>query len=574
MSIKMRDLPLSYQIRVACFKEEDQQKVLSCSNVEESKCLIDKIGTSVRLDINTYNPIVHVSGSSIQYKTKNLFTEFFKKDDVVDFMNIAELPINFSPELIIGELEKKIKKMINEQRSPLQCLVYATKKNERTFYNNNNIMELWAKVIADTVNNNPDFVHSINHMLVNWEMWKNQIKLLIIVCGYLKPNPKLDEVIRNMYSNHEDDSVRYTVMKRLLKGIDLNNFICAFTMLKSINFIDNGNGRKYFGALKKSLENARVEKYKVLEEAFGKVNGFSNIQKEKIAKLFGKSTTESEIVRMVNESPNNRKAEVLKDIKARIFGKRENCNDVAFHAKDFIQYRVEIQKMFINKINNANPELNEIKIYGIAIGNLDYNGNSIDYFSKKMSSCNDKSKKLIFSYLLAFFSDSYVDDFVNKVLDFDGSTNIVFRVIRKTNRGQMNQFLRMLFYKKCIDIKEYYGLGSQELLKALNNLGEFLFGVHTVEIYDIKFDQLLFEFVGYDTTSGAFEPSLCNFKRVKCILNILSKVMDKNNYNGRYIRFMGNLFDYIKNINNELAEQIDNMVRGFNNQGIPAMQEE
>ena len=46
--------------------------------------------------------------------------------------------------------------------------------------------------------------------------------------------------------------------------------------------------------------------------------------------------------------------------------------------------------------------------------------------------------------------------------------------------------------------------------------------------------------------------------------------MDRSNYEGRYMQFVGDLFTYMKDKNNELASKIDRLVKTLTGQGIPS----
>ena len=201
MTIRINQLTFGDQIKFGMLSKEDQARVLNCRSINEAKALLNNMRESVRLDIGSYEPKLQVSGSAVKYKTKNLFTEIFDEQDVKDFIALVEMSEELEDEVAAGELKRKISDMQKQGRQPLQCLVYATKQNEKSFYNNEKKVSLWAQVIAETVNANPEYAVSINHMLVNWGMWKCQIRMLITACGYMRRIEKLDEVIRDLYTD-------------------------------------------------------------------------------------------------------------------------------------------------------------------------------------------------------------------------------------------------------------------------------------------------------------------------------------------------------------------------------------
>ena len=235
--IKTTTLSIGEQIKYNMLSKSDQAKILNCNDLGEARKMLEKMKESVHLSSEKYQPKLHVSGSSVQYKTKNLFTEFFEEKDVVDFVSIGEMASMVEAEVLRSELNRKISKMEREGKQPLQCMIYATKKNEKVFYNNDKIVDLWARVVANTVNSNMKYINSMNHMIVNWGMWKNQIILLIKACVIINYDEKLDEVIRDLYTDYDDDKVRYTVIKRLFHGTNSNNLRSGFIMLKNADFI-------------------------------------------------------------------------------------------------------------------------------------------------------------------------------------------------------------------------------------------------------------------------------------------------------------------------------------------------
>ena len=64
-------------------------------------------------------------------------------------------------------------------------------------------------------------------------MWKYQITMLITACKDIDKDNKLDEVIRDLYSNSSDDKIRFTVLKRLLHSLNEENYKKAFLILRN-----------------------------------------------------------------------------------------------------------------------------------------------------------------------------------------------------------------------------------------------------------------------------------------------------------------------------------------------------
>ena len=156
MAIRTGQLSFADQLKFGMLSKADQAKVLNCKSIQEASSMLADMKESVRFSLTSYEPKLQVSGSSVKYKTKNLFTEIFEEEDVKDFIALAEMSAMTEDEVVIGELKRKIGSMQKDGKQPLQCLVYATKQNEKVFYNNEKKVAVWAQVIADTVNSNPD----------------------------------------------------------------------------------------------------------------------------------------------------------------------------------------------------------------------------------------------------------------------------------------------------------------------------------------------------------------------------------------------------------------------------------
>ena len=576
MAIRRDQLSLQDQYKYEMISEADKATVdnymRNCKSIEEVSSLLGEMKACVHASLTSYEPKLQVSGSSVKYKTKNLFTEIFEEEDVKDFIALAEMSSTMEDEVVGGELKRKISSMQKEGKQPLQCLVYATKQNEKVFYNNEKKVAVWAQVIADTVDDSTDYDVSINHMLVNWGMWKYQITMLITACGFMKQqNERLDEVIRDLYTDYDDDKVRYTVMKRLLRGLNEANYQCAFTMLKKANFIASDIDRKYFGALRRTVENATVEEREALYAVFRGTQGFSGAKRLRVESLFDKKE-ETGIAKKINESSVDQKETILKMVHGKVYGTQRDYREIAKQAKDIRQYRTEIQEMFMNKLEKTIVGYEDIKVYGLAIGDLDQEGRAIPFLEEQMSLYDDIDKQLMFAYVLAVLSDQHIDGYIDKVLKYDGNRaqSVLFSV-KKLMRSGKNPVVRQYLYTNCLKIKEEKGIDSRELETALRNIGIYLQGGSTVAIYDVKFDQMLFEFIGYNKAEGSFDKSKCTARNATIVLGILENVMDKNNYEGRYMKFMWDLFAYFRNANPDLANRIDDAVKDLTGQGIPYM---
>ena len=566
--IKTTTLSIGEQIKYNMLSKSDQAKILNCNDLGEARKMLEKMKESVHLSSEKYQPKLHVSGSSVQYKTKNLFTEFFEEKDVVDFVSIGEMASMVEAEVLRSELNRKISKMEREGKQPLQCMIYATKKNEKVFYNNDKIVDLWARVVANTVNSNMKYINSMNHMLVNWGMWKNQIILLIKACVIINYDEKLDEVIRDLYTDYDDDKVRYTVIKRLFHGTNSNNLRSGFIMLKNADFIGNESDRKYFNTLRKRVEAASIEEKEAIYNAFRGVQGFNGVKKKRIESLFF-DEKDTGIAKEINDASEDNKEEMLKTVEEMINGTYKKCMEVSRATSNITQYKQEVQQLFIQKIRDGRPSSSEIKICGIAIVNLDENGVAIPVLEEELSRCKDEEEEMVFLYVLSGISDSYANRFIEKLLNYD-SKNVQEAIgnVRFSYRPNRNQVLRHYLFENCQKIKDDEGYQSRRFQLALRNLSAFLSGRSTMALYDIRFDDLFYGYLAYERETGKFNPEICTVRNVSLILNIMENVMDKTNYKGRYMKFISDLYENFKN-NRDVMRRIDELVKNLTGQGIP-----
>lgn len=568
MAIRKNQLPMSAQVNFELLGKVDQAEILNCRTIEDAVALINQKDKKICLRSGEYEPKLQVSGSSVKYRTKNLFTETFDEQDVKDFMAIAEVPATTGDGILSDELRKKADTMEKEGKSPLQCMVYATKNNERDFYGNRKRVGIWTQMIAEIVGRNSErYIPSINHMLVNWGMWKFQTLLLLQVCGRVEQNEGLDKVLRDLYTDHEDDEVRYEVMKRLLRGRNAENYRSAFAMLRKGDFIGTYSDQKYFGALRKKVENATPEEREELYAAFRGTQGFTGAKKKKIEELFIEE--ESEIVRKINESSQMQKDAVLKEVYNKINGSQKNYRELTEEVRKIKKYRPEIQSMFMQRLDKGGIGLEGIKTCGLAIGNLDSEGKALPFLKDQMSMCMNESEKVMLAYVLAVFSDEYIDNFVENVLTYDGGNRSLLDSVRKLNGPGKSQIVGQCLYANCVKIKDKYGFGSDQFRIALRNMGEFLQASNTSAAYDARFDQLLFGYLGYDQEEGAFDNKKCTAGNMTRVLGILNDVMDRKNYERRYMKFMGDLYAFCKERNVNLAEKINDAVEGLTGEGFP-----
>lgn len=573
MAIERNQLSLKEQLKLSGLSKEDQKKVLNCKDIASARNMLENMNNivdEVRLNPGNYEPVLQVSGSSVKYRTKNLFTETFDEEDVKDFIALAGMSSMMADEVVKGELQRKIASMQKEGKQPLQCLVYATKQNEKVFYNNEKRVAVWAGVIADTVNQNQVYALSVDHMLVNWGIWKNQISMLIAACGNIKQNERLDEVIRDLYTDSDDDKVRFTVMKILLHGLNRANYQCAFLMLKNTDS-SSEMYRKYFNVLKRKVENATENEWKALYDVFRGIQGFPPMKKRKIEALFTERR-ESGIVMEINESSPENKDYILDMVRSKICGNQKDFREIAVHARNIEKYRPEIQKMFMERLEKTHAESEDmIRMYGLAIGDLDQNDKAVPFLERMMSSYKSyKEKRLMFAYTLALVSNSHIDGFVDNILKYEGG-HPVWNFVKMTMGGEKIQTVRQLLYQKCAKLRENAAENSEEFKTALRNIGMFFQSNKNLitAIYDLKFDQMLFDFAGYDKGERVIDESACTPRNVTLVLGILENVMDKNNYAGRYMNFMGDLFTYFRSKNKDIADRIDKSVKNLTGQGIP-----
>ena len=319
------------------------------------------------------------------------------------------------------------------------------------------------------------------------------------------------------------------------------------------------------------MEIAPEEERRILYEAYRGIKGFIWAKRKRVESLFIEEE-DNGIAKRINQSTPEQKDAILKEVHTKIYGSQKDYREISRQSKDIKLYRTEIQTMFMHKLGNTSVSLEDIKTYGVAIGNLDSNGSAIPFLEEQMSMCLDESQKIMYAYVLAIISDVHIDMFIDNVLKYDGgSVHSILNYVRNLNRTGKNQIIRKCLYKNCIKIKNEYDMDSNKFKTCLRNIGEFIQGGHTVAIYDVKFDQLLFDFLGYDKINDSFEKTKCTARNASLVLQILESVMDKNNYEGRYMKFMWNLFVVFKNANMDLSNRIDDVVKRLTGQGIPSM---
>ena len=556
MAVKKEFFSIKDKIKFESLSKTDQEEVLASGTLEEAIKKLYSKKASKSIGRIVYDPVLQPSGSSVQYKTKNLFTDTFDEQDVRHFTNLAEMTAGMDDELVAGELKKKISAMLREGKGPLQCMVYATKQNETEFYGNEKNISVWAKVIAETADSDDKSLQSVNHMLVNWGMWKRQILMLVMACGFIKRNEKLNSVIRDMYLNYEDDKVRYIILKRLLNGRSSEDYKAAFAMLKKVDFVNNERGREFFDLLMYKVKHTDDEDKKALETAFRKVKGFSGSQLRRIENLFG-TAKELEFVKKVNESAPEQKEEILKEIKVKVYGKQKDYRELATRAGKIQKYRKEIQDMFIDKLSKTNLNLEDIKFYGFAIRDLDDDGRALPIFKDRLADCRESDKKIMFAYNLAVFSDEYMGDFLDAVLGYDGLNGTSFLKL-VTMKHVKNPVIKEHLYSGFMKIINSFGIQSHEVEIAIRNMGEYFQGGNRSLIYDARFDQILFAFLGYNEDERSFDEARCTERNATLVLCILEKVMDEYNYKERYSSFIEVLKDYVKEKHYiDLADRID-----------------
>ena len=94
MSIRINQFSFDKQIKISLLSKDEQDRVLNSDNIENDLKLLEDLENNIQLEEGLYEPTLQMSGSLRKYKTKNLFTEIFDKQDVIDFMTIAEMSGN------------------------------------------------------------------------------------------------------------------------------------------------------------------------------------------------------------------------------------------------------------------------------------------------------------------------------------------------------------------------------------------------------------------------------------------------------------------------------------------------
>jgi len=575
MALRPTMLSFQDQLKLRGLSEEDRKEVLSQPDKLSAISLLAKKETIKKLPEGIYEPTLQISGSSVKYKTKNLFTENFDEKDVIDFSEIFELinsnsEVNY--EVIIGEIKRKCNKMIKEKKQPIQCLVYSTKCKEKVFFNNEKKVIELAKHIAVLVNENSSYLSSITHMLVNWDMWKNQIQLLIMSCTYIKESEKLDEIIRELYTQHESDKIRYAVYNRLFNSNDEKNYKAAFNMLKNCDFITSIQDKKYFNVLREVSKGVNAE---AIHNVYRQMTGFDSKAKQKIDNLFiTEYKAEDDTIFLIN-SDDSKKEKVLNEVKTLLFSGYKNYKDFIFNINKIKNFKTEILEVMMEHLSQNKVTYNDIKHIGIAIGNLG-GEKGISFLKNQRSLTNDDNIRLVYSYVLAYLSDSFINEYTKSMLCYDTSNSpgLLETVRQITHNGKIT-IIRKCLFENFSEIVANTPETSMKTERAYKNMSIIIHSTSAASsYYDLRYDNVFFEFLGYDKTSQSLQDGKCTYRKTTMVLNILENVMDKNNYNGRYMLFMGVLYSFFKNTKIDLSNRIDNIAKLLTGQGIPAINEE
>lgn len=571
MSIKLNELDWQDQIHFSFLPKETQDKLLSsCNSIKELKEQIEVI--KKRNNRAEYEPLLGVSGTKTKYQTRNVFTEYFLENDVKGFIDFIHDIIVAKPpyEVVRRELEQRIKSIEAQERQPLECMVYATKHEEKTFFSDENRVKIWAGCIADLVNSNGRYIKSMNHMLVNWERWKPQMTLLIQSCTYIKESEVLDEVIRNQYTNYDDDIVSIAAYKRFLNSHSIENYKASFEVLKNK---DIAKYHQYFALLRKTIKDASQHKKDLMKKAFElKQQDLSEETRRRVNQLFHQHEEENDLILRINQSKGDEREHLLMEFSKRVQDEsdREEYVQLINESRNVHKYKKDIQSILIDKLKNNSGY--DFKMLGRAIASLDQN-RALDFFHNMVDQSSSDEIRLKFLYLLAMNDDQSIDAFIKALLsiDSDKNTSKFMRQIIYAN-SRKDDLIRESIYKNCKNIKEQYGITSYHFKNALYNLCDYMTNRrNAIAIYKVDFDQLFFEFLGYDKKTNSIKKD-CSSKNAKLVIRILGTIMDKEVYHARYIEFIWCIYDYFKTRDNKFAKRIDNMVRKNTGEGMPSIE--
>ena len=569
MSLKLSQLDWQDQIFISSLSKETQDKLLSsCNSINELKEQMEVIKKRIN-HVTEYEPLLGVSGTNTKYQTRNVFTEYFLENDVKVFIDFIQDIIIARPpnEVIKRELEQRIKKIESQERQPLQCMVYATKHEEKSFFSDANRIRIWARCIADLVNSNGRYVISMNHMLVNWSRWKPQIALLIQACTYIKESEVLDEVIRNQYTNYDNDEVVLAAFKRFLNSDSLENYKASFTILRNKNI---AKYRQYYNSLKRVFDDASQRKKDLIMKAFElKKKELSAETCRRINQLFEQQQNDNDLILKINQSSGQDKEHILKEFAKRIDDEsnRNEYVELIRETKYIRKYKKDIQSILMDKLKNNSGF--DFKMLGHAIVDLDKN-RALDFFYNMLDQTNNEEIRLKYLYLLAMNDDSKIDDFVKTLLSIDlgKKTPRLIKQMINAKSGKVD-LIRESLYHNCVNIKQQYGFTSYRFKNALYNLCDYMtYRSNATSIYKVNFDQLFFDFLDYDKQKNCLLMG-CSSEDAELVVDILGTIMNREVYHARYIEFIWCIYDYFKTRDKKLAKRIDNMVRKNTGEGMP-----
>lgn len=592
MAIKKKDLEqelkrnLDLNLKFKNLKPMEQAEILNrCSTVADAKKMIaEKAEEPVFLSSGTYSAETSVSGNNIaHYRSKQLFDALsnFEEEDIEDFISCAEDSfMNYSKNFIADELRIKMKKMMQKNCSPLQCMVYATKSIEKKFYSNSEVINLWGKVIAEHVEKYPEEVYRINYMLINWKMWKEQILLLLqssIMISENKQNAeyleRLSTIIRDEYGTTSEEKLRFTVLQYLLKGCRFENYTCAFRILKKVNFIKEVN-KKYYRILEEKVRYASNTEMELLFQAYQNIaaHGFGEMESQKcrwIESLL-KGARGMEIIEYINQAAHNEQQQVLEEVQ-RILDNPEQASNFYQNLKEITQFRSEIQTLFQRKLLNHNGSLNigEIKSLSFSLLNMDRE-KGLSILKQLAQQPRPQAEKLVYQFVLANYNENNMSAFVSQLLDYQEKEKVIPFVKSIKIKERQQQFAEIL-YQKLKQISVQNGFASKEFKTAMNNIGIFMRDNTTSDVYSPMTDSLLFSFLGYHEKEGTFDRERCTSQNLTRVFFILDNIMTKQNYKERYMQFMQALFYHFKNVNvsASIQKDIETRIRRMTGEGLP-----
>ena len=578
MAVRERDLQSNLSVAgcYAFLSEADKKQVLRCATMEEAVQMVKDLYDKVPVPTGRYVPKTGISGNTRRYreKAKEVFTDNFDEKDVDSFTNLFAQAATMEKEVLAGEVKRKCSAIERAGNQPLQCMIYATKVAEKTIFADEAKTDALAGVIAQLVNEAPAYLDSLNHMLVNWEWWRSQIWLLIKACSLIQESESLDAVIRDLYADSEDERICFAIYKRMLASNSIENYTCAFNMLKKRSFLQTSGDKEYWYLLQGNVKRATPEKKEMLYSAFSNVSWTDKKKKDRIEALFVSEVEERPFVKSINEAASDtEKEEVLGMIRERVFGSMQEVRDLYMQHKRIKNFRPQIQAMFKEKYLRGGLRNADLKDCCLGIIDFDDDNSAIAFFQKSLDAMREEQGKddvvLTVAYAMAVRDSAYIPQYLNRVLEYygRGGDRQIMAVRDLLVRDKMD-VVRDNLYLELERMEAKYGIASQDMVHVFSNLASYLDKGNSSFVYRPEIDEVIFRFLGYDKEAHTFDPGLCTPVRAFKAWDVVENFMTPMNYERQYSAFIMALYNRFRIKQKDFARRIEEKVEQITHEGI------